>query len=183
MLNHSVWVHVCGASGSSHFLLNSSLRLRSGRSHGANWPKDATLNLVRYQSMKQNVPQISTCPWNMLQSITNSQGASGEPKGGLLQIFFKLSMCIRNFFIPNGLRLARHPPCCPWIPNLPVNPPELFALLLPWKSRNPPWPREAWEKNGGGSVMDIPAFIVGCYGFYVVVQCVFLGFDDLLGHC
>ena len=81
MLNHSVWVHVCGASGSSHFLLNSSLRLRSGRSHGANWPKDATLNLVRYQSMKQNVPQISTCPWNMLQSITNSQGASGEPKG------------------------------------------------------------------------------------------------------
>jgi hypothetical protein len=28
---------------------------------------------------------------------------------------------------------------------------------------------------------DIPAFIVGCYGFYVIVQCFFLIFDVLCG--
>ena len=34
--------------------------------------------------------------------------------------------------------------------------------------------------------LDEGRFCWGCfgsYGFYVVVQCVFLGFDDLLGHC
>ena len=38
------------------------------------------------------------------------------------------------------------------------------------------------EKNGvKGGCWDIPAFIVGCYGFYVYVQCLFLPFDFLRG--
>ena len=30
-----------------------------------------------------------------------------------------------------------------------------------------------------GGYWDIPAFIVGCYGSYVLVQCFFLTFDAL----
>ena len=33
------------------------------------------------------------------------------------------------------------------------------------------------KKMVKGGCWDIPAFIVGCYGFYVVVQCFFLTFD------
>ena len=32
-----------------------------------------------------------------------------------------------------------------------------------------------------GGYWDIPAFVVGCYGFNVVVQCLFLTFDVLCG--
>ena len=32
-----------------------------------------------------------------------------------------------------------------------------------------------------GGCWDFPAFIVGCYGFYVLVQCFFLIFDVLCG--
>ena len=32
-----------------------------------------------------------------------------------------------------------------------------------------------------GGCWDIPAFIVGCYAFYVCVQCFFLTFDVLGG--
>ena len=34
---------------------------------------------------------------------------------------------------------------------------------------------------GKGGNWDIPAFIVPCYGFYVVVQCFFPTFDVLCG--
>ena len=37
------------------------------------------------------------------------------------------------------------------------------------------------KKMVKGGCWDIPAFIVGCYGFYVVVQCFFLTFDVLCG--
>jgi hypothetical protein len=37
------------------------------------------------------------------------------------------------------------------------------------------------EKMVKGGCWDFPAFIVGCYGFYVLVQCFFLIFDVLCG--
>ena len=39
----------------------------------------------------------------------------------------------------------------------------------------------SWEKMVKQGCWDIPAFIVGCYGVYVVVQCFILTFDVLCG--
>ena len=35
----------------------------------------------------------------------------------------------------------------------------------------------SWEKMVKQGCWDIPAFIVGCHGFCVIVQCLFLTFD------
>ena len=52
-------------------------------------------------------------------------------------------------------------------------------------SPNPPvnrnFPKIAGKKMVKGGCWDIPAFIVGCYGFYVYVQCFFPTFDVLCG--
>ena len=42
-------------------------------------------------------------------------------------------------------------------------------------------PGKLWEKMVKGGCWDIPAFIVGCYGFYVDVQCLIFTFDVLCG--
>ena len=38
-----------------------------------------------------------------------------------------------------------------------------------------------WEKIGKGGCWDIPRLMVGCYGFYVYVQCFFPTFDVFSG--